>query len=504
VHAGDIHATDRLTKQPQKRSVAGQADRNRRHPILADSGSSVSASCDACRVASRYGRLSQRQLEVLKWVADGSPDGVWTDFTYKTVAYGLAGRHLVVVQRRRNSWRTTTITAQGTYYLQHGSYPQADASGGRRSPGRDAPMLAPERSGPSASVSPQSLIDDLQADGTMTLTDPTASTRAAYRSAISRAITERLVPDGYALRHSGRDRGDLVIRLVAASDLPIVAEKLPEIVVPENLDRCHEAVRILGDADGLLHVSRDARSRALRVAQAVADECERRGYGFGLRDDGKPSFRITIGEDSFDFVLSEELDRRVVPDEEKLAAAKYSWQRIPSAAKDLPSGRLTLLLGQGYGSVSWGDRKRWSLEQKLPTMFKAVADRASAHAQARANKEAEKQWVRQQWEAAVLRARQAYIDQINRDRLRAQVSSSAEAEAIRQYCTRLDKLAADCPDQDDAARIRRWAAWARHEADRVDPLGEPEQLGFEVPEEIRTYDLDKFMPRGMHAWSPPD
>jgi hypothetical protein len=464
----------------------------------------MSASCDACRVASRYGRLSQRQREVLQWVADGSPGGVWTDFTYKTVAYGLAGRHLVVVQRRRNSWQAT-ITAHGMYYLQHGSYPGADTPGRRMPPGHDAAKQALERSGSPVSVSPQSLIDGLQADGTITLTNPTAPTRAAYRSAISRAITEGLVPDGYALRHSGRDRGDLVIRLVAASDLPIVAEKLPEIVVPENLDGCHEAVRMLGDNDDLLlHVSQETRPRALRIAQAIAAECERRGHGFGLRDDGKPSFRITIGEDSFDFVLSEELDRRVAPDEEKLAAAKYSWQRIPLAAKDLPSGRLTLLLGQGYGSVSWGDRKRWSLEQKLPAMFKAVADLAAAHAQARADKEAEKQRRRQQWEAAVPRARQAYIDQINRDRLHAQVSSSAEAEAIRQYCTRLDKLAADCPDQDDAARIQGWAAWARQEADRVDPLGDPEQLGFEVPEEIRTYDLDMFMPRGMHAWSPPD
>jgi hypothetical protein len=295
-------------------------------------------------------------------VANGSPDGVWTDFTYKTVAYALAGRHLVLVERRRNSWRAT-ITAQGTYYLQHGSYPPADIAGGRTPPGLDTAKPAPERTEPAVSVSPQSLIDDLQADGTMTLADPPASTRAAYRSAISRAITEGLVPDGYALRHSGRDGGDLVIRLVVASELPVPAEKLPEIVVPENLDGCHEAVRMLGDTDGLLlHVSEDARSRALRIARAIADECGRRGYDFGLRDDGKPSFRITVGEDGFDFALSEELDRRVVPDEEKLATAKYSWQRIPSAAKDLPSGRLTLLLGHGYGSVSWGDRKRWSLD----------------------------------------------------------------------------------------------------------------------------------------------
>ena len=364
-------------------------------------------------------------------MADGCPDGVWTDFTYKTVAYGLAGRGMMAVKRRRGSWRAT-ITAQGTHYLEHGSYPPADITARRTPPGQDIARLAPERTGTPVSVSPPSLIDHLRADGVITITQPAAPTRAAYRSAISRAITEGLVPDGYALRHSGRDRGELAIRLVAASDLPVPAAKLPEIVVPENLHGCDEAIRTLRDTASLLHVSADARPRALRIAHAIADECVRRWYDFGLRDDRKPSFRITIGADRFDFALPEELDRRVLHDEEKLAAARYSWQRIPSAANDSPSGRLIMRLGHGYGSVSWADRKRRSLEQKLPVMFKVVGDRAAAQAQARAGKEAERARRRQLWEAAVPRAREAHIDQFNRDRLRAQVDSFAAAEAIRR------------------------------------------------------------------------
>lgn len=46
--------------------------------------------------------------------------------------------------------------------------------------------------------------------------------------------------------------------------------------------------------------------------------------------------------------------------------------------------------------------------------------------------------------------------------------------------------------------------WARQEADRIDPISRPDLLAYVVPEDIRPYDLDKFMPRGMTAWSPPD
>ena len=37
----------------------------------------------------RYPLLSERHVEVLTWVADGCPDGVWGDFTYKHTTYAL-------------------------------------------------------------------------------------------------------------------------------------------------------------------------------------------------------------------------------------------------------------------------------------------------------------------------------------------------------------------------------------------------------------------------------
>jgi hypothetical protein len=33
-----------------------------------------------------------RQVEVLPWIGEGCPDGVWRHSTYKTTAYALASR----------------------------------------------------------------------------------------------------------------------------------------------------------------------------------------------------------------------------------------------------------------------------------------------------------------------------------------------------------------------------------------------------------------------------
>jgi hypothetical protein len=65
--------------------------------------------------------LSARQIRVLKWISDGCPEGVWSDFTYKTTAYALASRGLVKVVRRRDNW-SAAVTEDGELYLTHGRY----------------------------------------------------------------------------------------------------------------------------------------------------------------------------------------------------------------------------------------------------------------------------------------------------------------------------------------------------------------------------------------------
>lgn len=72
-------------------------------------------------MVNRADAINARQLHVLQWIADGCPDGVMKDFTYKTTAVALQGRRLVTVTRKRGSWRAQ-ITEAGEYYLAHGCH----------------------------------------------------------------------------------------------------------------------------------------------------------------------------------------------------------------------------------------------------------------------------------------------------------------------------------------------------------------------------------------------
>ena len=446
-------------------------------------------------------------------MAEGCPDGVWGDFTYKRTTYALADRGLVTVDRRRHSW-SAQLTDRGRYYLDHGTYPpeppqvatSKEPTKRTRPRGRgNAPVRAGEPAG-DFRVSPADLVTELQAtEGALTVTDPAVGVRAAYRSAISRAVTDGLVPDGYVLRHKGRDHGDLVIRLLPRDEAEPMREQLDPIEVPESLHGSHEAVLELRDHQPeLLDVGDASRRRALLILQAIADECGRRGYGFGLRKDGQPTFQVSVGDIVFAFALSEEYERREVPDPDELATAQYEWQRVRSTVQQVRSRRLVIRLGDRYSSSSWADRKRWTLVDTLPHLFQHVEQTATQITERRARAEIEREERRQAWEAALVQAMQDYIADLNRRRLDKQLTDADRAGDLRRYATGIDQRVTGLDDPDLAQQAHDWAAWIRTEADRIDPLQQPENLAYVEPDEIRSTELDPFMPRGMSAWKPPD
>ncbi len=452
----------------------------------------------------RFAPLSERQREILQWVADGSPDR-GSDTTYKVTVYALADRGLVTVDRRRHAW-STSLTDDGRHYLKHGDYPPVSVDNGKN-PGRSErpPAGATGARAQEHSVSVDFLLQRLaESDGHVTIEDPPVELRAAYRRAISRAITTGSLPDGFVLRHRGRDKGPLVIRLVPESESPSKPEPVPPVPIPAEPSTEHEVVRALVHDPELLDVSDQARPRALLIAQAIVDESSRRGFSVRLRGERQPSFEITVGEDSFAVAITEECDWGEAPDQEALGKAKYDWQRIPVTVQKVRSGRLRLELGKGRTAQSWADRKRWTLEQKLPHILAAVAKGATAAMEARIRAEDERRNRIVRWNEAVPRAKQRYAAQVNRERLQDQIARATQAEAIRAYCTRLDSVAVSSEGSARADKIAEWARWARSEADRIDPIRRPDELAFETPREILPTDIAPFMPRGMSPWHPPD
>jgi hypothetical protein len=69
-------------------------------------------------------QINARQLDVLRWIVEGCPEGRWTvgDKYYKAAANALQNRRLVVVQKIPPPWRAEATDA-GRFYAEHGSYP---------------------------------------------------------------------------------------------------------------------------------------------------------------------------------------------------------------------------------------------------------------------------------------------------------------------------------------------------------------------------------------------
>jgi hypothetical protein len=75
-------------------------------------------------VARERPSLNERQLAVLRWVADGCPDGVWPDHRHKQIVGRLETLNLAAARRWYGKWNAV-IQPDGEYYLEHGHYPGA-------------------------------------------------------------------------------------------------------------------------------------------------------------------------------------------------------------------------------------------------------------------------------------------------------------------------------------------------------------------------------------------
>lgn len=410
----------------------------------------------------RYAPLSARQLDVLRWIADGCPDRDWPDHTHKVTASALAGRGLVTVRRRAKRWGAV-VTENGRYYLEHGVYP------GQTTP---VPRSSARRRQPAAGGTAEQLLAQIEADGGhMILHDSPSHLRTANQHAVGKFDADGLVADGREFR--------ICLDGAGGHDRPRARSVFEEVS-----------------------------TRAMVIGRAIAGACIPRGLGFGRRPRDEPSLQITIAAASR-FTLSQDHEKRE-PVADEPAAMKHAWQRVPGEDGQVRSGRLVLRLDVGHRSFSWANQPRWILRQKPPAIFQEIIQRATAPVAERRRqveerrRQVEERRRREEWEAAVKRARIAYVEELNRGRLRLQFDQYVQAEGIRVYCAQLDDLAMESPDLEEAGHIRQWAAWAREEADRIDPTRHPEQLEYVVPADVREPDMQEPVQLRMSVWRPPD
>lgn len=347
------------------------------------------------------------------------------------------------------------------------------------------------------------LLAELEAaDGVHLVENPTGRVRAAYRRAIHAAISSGSVPDGYRLTHSGRDRGDLVIRLVPFAERPPY-QRRPRIAIPSAADPDHPLVSALTKQADHMPISPSLVPRALAIIQALAEDCDRRGYWLDVATDRELGLRMTAQGHLFDLDLYEEQDEIERVAVEEVAATKYAWQRVRPQVVTLPSGRLALRLRDEWHRRTWADRSRWRLDDKLPAVL-AEMERRAAEAEQRRLAGAQAAVERhRRWTNAMAQARHGFIDELNRERLRWQVGEWQLAAAMRAYCDAIDQAAVGADSATQALVLKQWLEWCRAEADRIDPLRHVDQLALERPPQVSLADLRRFLPADLSPYEEP-
>lgn len=493
--------------------------------------------------------LNARQVEVLRWIADGHPDTADGHSSFKRTAVALQDRRLVRISRRGGTW-TATLTDEGRHYLQHGRHADDDGQqmppravrrtaradenlppAGPGSTIRDARKDARTRrqAEPARRSPTEKLVADvLAAGGTLDLQRSPGDGGERVSDLVRNANRHGKVPVGTRLAchrvrvDDGSYFGTTMDRIVledgpAGTDAPLIP-----VPVPERVGRYHPALAAFRSS-GKPEVSAGQRARALRILHAVATEAERRGYGVAAPRPAERTGRhgtvavwhlvVNIDGSAVPLRVSEENDR--VPHEptprELADQARSSWVRIPTH-DSVASGRLRIDIGAGTSSDRrsfWADRASWRLEDKLSELLREIAVRAEEIRARRlrrdeARAEHERALEKERRHAAD-RAGEARRIEVLEERLVRWRSGRELREYLADRTATVERAAATGVASGDLAAARAWLAWVTDRVEQLDPLDALPT--YPEPQRLPEYELQKYMrhvpaPDGLHFVEP--
>lgn len=454
--------------------------------------------------------LNDLQRRVLQWIADGCPDGAFKGYEHRVSAAALRTRGLVTISGRGPAW-VAEITPAGQAALLEGSQVPDTTERVLAQPAQ--PKRDPDRPKRALSPTDQLIADVLAAGGVLRVPAWRQQGEPDYRQRVVSAQRFGKVPPGKRLE-IGWVGGETEIRLVDAP--PGTSIDPSPVVVPQRLSRPHPVARQFRDAAERNEVSRAALPRAVRIVHALATEAEQRGFqvaiapastrqerkGWSATHDGH--LMITIRDHRYRLRIAEEKVKTRGPWEaEAKRLAEYPYvamrQRLGRYDADA-TGRLVITLDSGHGRqgrpASWADRKSWTLEDKLPQLLQELEIRAAEDDQRdlEAKRRAEER--QQNWEHAVTRAKERFLETHRADALRHQITDWETAHAATGY---LAALEAEYGENDEA---QPWIEWIRGYINRLNPLSSAPTLPEKAeisPEELKPF-LGGASPYGPSGW----
>lgn len=468
--------------------------------------------------------LHEGQLELLRWVGDGCPDGRWQGHSYKTTANALAGRRLITVSKKGGGWSATLLPA-GTHYLEHRDYPPGHwqtrraAAAQRAEPSNPAtsstPPVPKTKRAPrsprpkSASDEPkptQKLLRDLLEAGGRLVRDVTDD--PTNYSHLAGIINGRgMVPGGDQILISKKANRTLEIRLASVSDW--TSQQPGEIAGASKSKKNHPAVAELRANDACSAITPvSVRARAFRILNALAREASTRDIEVSAV--GRDRYGYRQDRDNLNGDLIFELDRvrcsvMVVQLTDKVpheaTAAEVARQRRGKYASIreydyVPSERLQLIAHSTSRFTStrrWSDTKSLVLEYRLPDVLDTLLEGAAS----------EKRYQEEQRRAEIARherrdredvvATEAYYEQCRIDRLLNDFEGWDRRRRMIVFLDEMEQYAAQLEAHSDREAAPEWAEWCRGYVAKLDPFARAMRMP--SPEPPAYSDLMEFRTR---------
>jgi hypothetical protein len=440
--------------------------------------------------------INARQREVLSWIGDGCPTGVMTNETHKATAAALQSRRLVTI--RKKPWRAQ-ITDAGTYFLQHGRYP--DGHWPEATPARG--WTTRPKDLPTTALRPvdQMLADLAESDGRL----ERAGDRSYWENLVASATRHGKVAAGKVLTVQGT--WDHVVLVLADKPAWMQADE-PEVDVPDQLRRPHPVVAALRDDARALPFSKPTRQRALRLLQAIAAAATSRGHtvrapqprsGYG-RATGQ--VEIVVGSHPYTITVSEattQVDHQLTADE--LRHQQRYGSRWAPRYDHLPNGRLRIAINGGWKVQTdrVEDTKTRSVDGKLGALLLELELRAQ-EADERCAAEAQAVETRRvRWKEVHAQAKIAAIE-VHRARVLLERSHAYQKTLqVAAYLAAAEKRSATLVGVERIA-ADEWLAWARQHVADSDPLA-AEHLTMPSDPNITAEMLNPFM-QGLSPYGP--
>lgn len=435
--------------------------------------------------------LNDRQIDVLRWISEGCPDGRWTDFTFKTTAAALASRRLVSISKRGGTW-SAALLAAGERYLATGRYP-ADHWKPRRG-GSGAVSNKPVRT---AVVATRPIAESVQAMAARPSIQSASRARAlvaevvaaggkirreskegprAFSSLIAAANRHKLAPEGQQLTLDTGGRWEVcVIRLEAAPFWKTTPAL--EVVQAARIGKWHPALTDICHHD-FISMSVTAERRMLRILQALAVEAEARGHRveaivprrrYHHRQSAAGHLVVRVRE--YRYILAVWQKYRETPPPTR-------WGQTPKRPSSDPLESLAIgLMWESGGRMgiteSWSDAhpKRIKLESLLPKVLWELEKR-SDRADQRHQQERVAAIERERLLAeAERRARLLHAENVRIETLHTQHRNWREAIQLREYIASMEAVVNAIAADDERRDAQAWLQWSRDYVDTsLDPL----------------------------------